>query len=316
MSKFCSQCGSMMEDAQMFCGVCGAAAQAPQEATPQYEAPQYSAPQYGVPQQAPQYGAPQQAPQYGAPQYSAPQQAPQYGAPQYSAPQQAPQYGAPQYNTAPAENAFTKFFANLDWMGMLTGKATIFQNCLAALAVQFLSFIFFFLPMAKASFLYVSDSAGLFKGFAGTAGILFPIVALMALLGGITFLVLPLFMKKEIKILNVLVFAAGQLLYFLMTVIGTIVLVAQINEVGLRAGVTIGFIMFVLFTLVALFVSGRILFFHKDEVFAVFKKPAGSVAVNNVPTGYPTGNFQTEAPVNNYQGVPQQDNNFPNNNMN
>ncbi|MBQ1977466.1 MAG: hypothetical protein II225_01820, partial [Ruminococcus sp.] len=295
MSKFCSQCGSMMEDAQMFCGVCGAAAQAPQEATPQYEAPQYSAPQYGVPQQAPQqapqYSAPQQAPQYSAPQYGAPQQAPQYGAPQYSAPQQAPQYGAPQYNTAPAENAFTKFFANLDWMGMLTGKATIFQNCIAALAVQFLSFIFFFLPMAKAGFLYVSDSAGLFKGFAGTAGILFPIVALLALLGGITFLVLPLFMKKEIKILNVLVFAAGQLLYFLMTVIGTIVLVAQINKFGLRAGVTIGFIMFVLFTLVALFVSGRILFFHKDEVFAVFKKPAGSVAANNVPTGYPTGNF-------------------------
>ena len=70
MSKFCQNCGNMLEDNAAFCDKCGkpfeapevpAAAAAPE--APQYQAPQYEAPQY----QAPQY----QAPQYEAPQYGA-----------------------------------------------------------------------------------------------------------------------------------------------------------------------------------------------------------------------------------------------------
>ena len=190
---------------------------------------------------------------------------------------------------------------------MLTGKAPIFQNCLAALAVQFISFILFFLPMVKASLFGFSESTGLFGGFSGTAGIILPIVAILALLGGIAFLLLPLFMKKEIGILNVLVFVGCQLLYFLLTVVGAIVLVAQINKY-VTGGITVGFVLFVLFTLAAIFVSGRILFFHKDEAMAIFKKKPANVVVNNMPGAYPTGDFQ-----NNVQAPPVQDNNFPGN---
>ena len=59
MSKFCQNCGNMLEDNAAFCDKCGkpfeqadAAPQYEAPAAPQYEAPQYEAPQYG----APQYG--------------------------------------------------------------------------------------------------------------------------------------------------------------------------------------------------------------------------------------------------------------------
>ena len=314
MSKFCSHCGTMMEDDQMFCGVCGtkAEAPAPQPAAPQYGAPQYGASQQGAAPQhgtAPQYGAPQQgaAPQHGtAPQYGAPQQgtAPQYGAPQYG----APQYGAPQCNAVPTENAFTKFFANLDWMGMLTGKAPLFQNCLAALAVQLLSFILFFLPMLSVkvgAYGYsVRSGVGLFKAFSG-AGVIFPILALLVLLGSVAFLLLPLFQKKEIKLLNVLVFFAGQVVYFLTVVISVIVKMISAGSnmklygysIKTSCGITVWFVLFALFTLAAMFVSGRVLFFRKDEVMAIFKKqPDVNPYVNN---GVPN-NYVNNPGVNNY----------------
>ncbi len=323
MAKFCSQCGTMMEDAQVFCGVCGTKFVDP---TSQQAAPQYSAPQQAAPQQAaPQYSAPQQsAPQQVAPQYRAPQQsAPQYGAPQYGAPQYgAPQYGAPQYNAVPKESAFAKFFANLDWMGMLTGKAAMLQNCLAALAVQFLSFIFFFLPMLSikvGGYGYaVKSSVGLFKAFSG-AGVIFPVLALLALLGSVAFLLLPLFQKKEIKPLNVLVFFAGQAVYFLTVVISVIVkMISGSNSMKMfgysikaSCGITVWFIFFALFTLGAMFLVGRILYFRKDEVMAIFKKQPANTYANNayVNNGVPN-NYVNNPGVNNYV------NNNPNGYMN
>ena len=315
MSKFCSQCGAMMDDAQMFCGVCGNGAPAPQQA-PQYEAPQ-QAPQYG----APQYGAPQQAPQYGAPQYGAPQQAPQYGAPQYGAPQYGvPQYGVPQYG-APQKNSF---FSQIDWKGILSGKAPMIQNCLAALAVQVLSLIFFFLPMlsikAKAYGYSAKASYGIFGASSG-AGVLVPIFALLVLLGSVAFLLLPVLQKKEIKPLNVLVFFAGQAVYFLTIVIAVIIkMISGSKSIGgygfsisTSCTITIGFIFFALFTLAAMFVSGRVVLAHKDELKTIFKKQpamgyANNAYVNNgVVNNYPNNNYVNNDVNNNYP------NNYPNN---
>ena len=106
MSKFCQNCGNMLDDSAAFCDKCGKAFEAPAApaapqapAAPEYQAP--AAPEYQAPA-APEYQAPA-APEYQAP--AAPQQYQAPAAPQYGAPQQyqAPQYGAPQYGTAVAE---------------------------------------------------------------------------------------------------------------------------------------------------------------------------------------------------------------------
>ncbi len=66
MSKFCQNCGNMLDDNAAFCDKCGKPFETPdvQPAAPQYEEP--AAPQYEE-SAAPQYEAPA-APQYGDPQ--------------------------------------------------------------------------------------------------------------------------------------------------------------------------------------------------------------------------------------------------------
>lgn len=61
-TKFCQSCGAVIPANATTCGVCGAAAGAPQQQYPQYQQPQYQQPQYQQQQQYPQQ-------QYQQPQY-------------------------------------------------------------------------------------------------------------------------------------------------------------------------------------------------------------------------------------------------------
>ena len=97
MSKFCQNCGNMLDDNAAFCDQCGKPFEAPEVKEPLSEAPQVEAPQT----KAPIYEAPQsEEPQSEVPQY----EAPQYEAPQYAAPTTA-QYEAQQY-TAPTTGQY------------------------------------------------------------------------------------------------------------------------------------------------------------------------------------------------------------------
>lgn len=88
MSKFCQNCGNMMDDSAAFCDKCGKPSEAVAPAAPAVEAPVAEAPAV----EAPVAEAPVAAPAYQAP-------APE--APAYQAPA-APQYTAPEFGAAPA----------------------------------------------------------------------------------------------------------------------------------------------------------------------------------------------------------------------
>ncbi len=99
MSKFCQNCGNMMDDSAAFCDKCGKPGEAVASAAPAVEAPVAETPAVETPAvETPAVEAPAvEAPAVEAPVAEAPVEAP--AAPQYGA---APQYTAPQYGAAPA----------------------------------------------------------------------------------------------------------------------------------------------------------------------------------------------------------------------
>ncbi len=218
MAKFCSKCGTQMEDNMMFCANCGNRVDG------------------GVP-----VGAPAQASMMGG--------------------------------------------SKPDIVAILKGKADQKTNWLVALVAQVLPILLFLLPILSFSIpaslrAFASDEMpGPMNFFAMSsymtnemdinATVVFPIIGLILAIGAGVYMALPFIQKTEFNPMGAFVMLCGQAIFFIGNVITVMVYSGKVSDLSMGMVKTVfnfGGWMYILFSLVALYFVGMIVFYNKDKL--------------------------------------------------
>ena len=190
------------------------------------------------------------------------------------------------YAQAPAST-----MGKIDPMAIVKGTAEPKMNWIVALAAQVLAIILFFLPILSFNApSYIKEAAGdEFPGpkglfgmssyLSGEAGlgtsVVFPIIGLIIVLAAVAFMALPLIQKTELNPIGALAVVVAQLIFFIGNIITVACYSSKVaDSTGdfMKVGFNFGGWIYIIFSVVALYFAGMIVFRNKDSLLALIRK--------------------------------------------
>jgi len=176
----------------------------------------------------------------------------------------APAAQAAPQNYAPAARPAS----NIDFVGIITGKTDAKTNWIAAIVMQVLSAILFFLPMVRWGKGDNKETYGLFKQlFNGEENCMkvWILVMMIAVFVSIVYMMVPLFRNTRLVPAAALLTAVTQFMFFFSTFLCVLKLVGDADDAGAKVGTTFGFWAFVIVSALSLFATIRIVVANKKE---------------------------------------------------
>lgn len=179
------------------------------------------------------------------------------------------QQGVAPVATAPAASPL----ANVDYKGILTGKADEKTNWLAALALQVLSLILFLLPIFSSKVKMGSnketDTWGFFGDYFEDTGLrAFPLVLFIVAIAAVIYMLVPVLKKTQFNYAAALVMFVAQTQLWLGTLFLGIKFTDKMGEGDYvaRSGLSVAGIIYLVIGAVAIFAVGRLVYMNRKKL--------------------------------------------------